>query len=372
MNAWRLTLLYLFCFLVTPTRAQLDNSFFTWKHEKVDPAVIRLHVDNLNYFRNVEYRTPIDEGRTLFGYHLAPEFSYQINDDWLLSAGVFLKRDFGSDGFDQSFPIVQLKYFKDDISFLFGRLEGNMDHGLIEPVMDPERIIENRTENGFQFLMNKHRFDLDIWLDWRKAIYPLSAFREEFDAGVTGQLNLVRNTTFQWYVPLDILSHHKGGEIDTSGLPSVSQFTFTYGSAFIWKPANSGAHRIRGGVLFNNYEDVSSRATTFIDGLGQYAFLSAEMNEWGVMVTYWDSHQFQSPNGDVYYQSVSVKDPLRYLIDYRKILMFRGFYERKFKNDISLLARVNYIRDVNERQNDLITEFYLRWQGVFKLKKLSP
>ncbi|MCB9246636.1 MAG: hypothetical protein H6606_09430 [Flavobacteriales bacterium] len=330
-----------------------------------------LRIENLNYFRNVEYRSPIDEGRTLFGLQFSPEVSYQIDDAWKVSSGLFLKRDFGSDEFDQNFPTFQLKYAHENLSFIFGRLEGNMDHGLIEPLLDPERTITDRVENGFQFLMSRDRFDLDIWLDWRKAIYPLSAFREEFDAGVTGQYNIVRSDSFILSIPVDILAHHKGGEIDTSGLPSVSQFTFSYGSSFSWQLSGNGVRRIRGGVYFNNYEDVSTRATTFIDGLGQYAFLSADWREFGLMITYWDSHQFQSSNGDVYYQSVSRKDPAQYLLDYRKVWMFRAFFERDFGNDLALLARVNYIYDVNERQNDLITEFYLRWNGVFNLHKFK-
>jgi hypothetical protein len=355
-------------FLSEKSYAQLDNSFFKWKHEFTAEGDLRLQIENLNYFRNVEFKSPIDEGRTMGGFQFVPELSYQISNKALVSGGLLLKRDVGGEGFHQIQPTFQLKYVDKEMAFLFGRLEGNMDHNLIEPLLDPERIISNRTENGFQLLLNKIWFDADIWLDWQKMIYTNSPFREEFDAGVSTKLKLISSDKLKWQIPLSVLAHHKGGEIDTSGQPTVSQFTFTYGSELSYLPSASKLKRIQAGLYFNNYEDISGRATSFIDGLGQYASVSFHWENFYGMINYWDAHQFQSGNGDVIFQSISRKNPSKYKLDYRKLYMFRAGYEKDLGNDLSFLFRTNLIRDVNEELWDFVAEFYFRWTPSYLIK----
>lgn len=348
-------------------RAQLDNSFFSWKHRHAETGTFRLHVENLNYFRNVEYKTVVDEGRTLLGFQFAPEVSYQISPRFLVSGGVYAKRDFGGADFEQFMPTFQLKYAHKKHAFIFGRLEGNMDHRLIEPALDPERIIFDRTENGFQYLLNDTLIDLDIWADWQKAIYMNSPYREVFDAGITGRLKPISKKRLEVDIPFVLLAHHKGGEIDTSGLQAVSQFTLYSGVELTYKPSAGALKAVRGGAYVLNYQDVSNRAETFIDGLGQYAFIDFRWDRFGVMANYWDSHQFESITGDVLYHSTSRQNPQKYILDYRKLWMLRLYYEQEITEDLGLLVRTNTIRDVNEETFEFIAEFYLRWTPEFDL-----
>jgi len=359
--------------MLTPrgSLAQMDNSFFSWKRSHAETGKLRLHVENMNYFRNVEYKTVVDEGRTLFGLQFAPEVSYQISPRFLISGGVYAKRDFGGADFEQFMPTFQLKYAHDKHSFIFGRLEGNMDHRLIEPALDPERIIFDRTENGFQYLLTDTFIDLDIWADWQKAIYMNSPYREVFDAGITGRLKPINKDLFRMEVPFVVLAHHKGGEIDTSGLQAVSQFTLYSGLEMTYEPAKGSLKAIRGGAFFLNYQDVSNRAETFIDGLGQYAYVDFRWDRFGVMANYWDSHQFESITGDVLYHSTSRQNPQKYILDYRKLWMLRLYYEQKLTENLGLLVRTNTIRDVNEETFEFIAEFYLRWTPEFDLNNGS-
>ena len=41
---------------------------------------------------------------------------------------------------------------------IFGNLDGSIQHQLIEPIYNFERVITNRLENGAQFLINKISF----------------------------------------------------------------------------------------------------------------------------------------------------------------------------------------------------------------------
>ena len=80
----------LICVLIyTNASAQLNNSFFDIERTDTATGLITLHVDNLNYFRNVEYKTKIDEGRTLFGYQFWPEIAYQVSTHVQVAGGCF-------------------------------------------------------------------------------------------------------------------------------------------------------------------------------------------------------------------------------------------------------------------------------------------
>jgi len=372
MKDLRYFLIILFCSILSPnTYAQMDNSFFTWKKGHNETGQLTLQFENLNYFRNVEYKTVVDEGRTLLGLQFVPELAYQLGPQTRISAGLLAQRDFGGENFKKLNPTFQLKHDFKKSTFIFGRLEGNMDHGLIEPIMDPERVIYDRTENGFQYLHSNRFFDYDMWLDWQKAIYANSPFREEFDAGISGKIKLVEKDSFKLRLPATVLATHKGGEIDTSKQQAVSQFSFSYGITFDWIPKNSDLKKLRGGVILNNYEDISTRAVTFIDGLGQLAFIDFKWKEFGAQLNYWDGHQFEASTGDVLYHSTSRQNPEKYQLDYRKLWMLRMYYEKEMAKDLNFLFRTNIIRDVNEETMDFVAEFYVRWTPEFHLLKMN-
>ena len=352
-------------FLSTFSYGQLNNSFFDITRPDTSKGVVQLHIDNLGYFRNVEYKSPIDEGRTLFGYQLWPEVSYQISDRIQIAGGIFVQRDFGGDGFVTTVPTFSIQYRNKAHFFRFGNLMGSMQHQLIEPLYDPESIIENRLENGFQYVLNSNRWVGEAWIDWRKMIYQNSPFREEFTGGVRLEPRLINKPGVLVSLPTSIVSFHKGGEIDTSGLPTISNFNFDYGFKFTRRPAGAidsidfQAHAVY-------YEDISSRPENYIDGLGQYLSLAVYMKAFGVMLNYWDAHQFHNPMGDVAFRTVSARNST-YIFDYRKVAMARVFWQKHLGNGVNFLFRANYMRNFRQNTDDVIAEFYIRWNPSFGL-----
>lgn len=117
------------------------------------------------------------------------------------------------------------------------------------------------------------------------------------------------------------------------------------------------------------YEDVSPVPINYIDGTGQYWSLALYKKHWGVMVNYYDAHQFHNPIGDALYRTVSVQNPSAYVYDYRKLLMGRVFYQRALGPQTHFLFRATYSRDLNEATDDVIAEFYFRWTPKFGLGK---
>lgn len=355
--------------LSTFSYGQWNNSYFDIERHDTTAGLLSLQVENLGYFRNVEYKTAIDEGRTLFGYQFWPEAVYQISDKAQVSAGIFVQRDFGSDEFYRNFPTFSFQYTTGVHRIRFGNLLGSMQHGLIEPLYDPERVIENRMENGFQYVLNHKRIKGEFWTDWRKMIYQNSPFREEFTVGLKVEPKLIDKEHHNISIPVAMLAFHKGGEIDTSHLPTVSNFNFDYALRYVYKPQGFiDSIDVQGHALY--YEDISATPENYIDGLGQYVSLGVYAKSFGFMLNYWDSHQYHNPMGDVLFRTVSMRNS-SYILDYRKLAMARLSWETKLAPDFNFLIRGNYIRDINHGSDNFVTEFYLRWTPFFGLKQIA-
>ena len=358
----------LICVLIyTNASAQLNNSFFDIERTDTTTGLITLHVDNLNYFRNVEYKTKIDEGRTLFGYQFWPEIAYQVSTHVQVAGGVFLQRDFGGEGFVKNEPTFSFQYTNGRNQVRFGTLMGSMQHQLVEPLYDPEFIIDNRVENGFQYRHNSKNLAAEVWTDWRKMIYENSPFREEFVSGIRVEPRLVKDVHYI-SLPTSILGFHKGGEIDTSGLPTETQYNISTGFNYRFKPtAGIDSLDFQAHAIF--YEDVSPTPINYIDGVGQYVSLAVYKKQWGLMLNYYDAHQFHNPIGDALYRTVSVQNPNAYVFDYRKLIMARVFYQRPLGSNTHFLFRATYARDLNQDTDDVVAEFYFRWTPKFVLGK---
>lgn len=356
--------------LYTLSYAQWNNSFFDIHRPDTTEGMLTLHVEGLGYFRNSEYKSKIDEGRTLFGYQVWPEMTYQAAPNLQVSLGLFCQQDFGADSVYRRQPTFSFQYQKNGHFIRFGTLNGSMQHQLIEPLYDAERIIESRLENGFQYLLTKARLDAEFWIDWQKMIYQNSPFREEFTTGLRVEPKLpITSKPRIISFPISLLSFHKGGEIDTSKLPTISNFNFDYGVRYrSMKIASLDSIDFQAHAIY--YEDISTNTVNYKDGLGQFVSLAFYKKGFGLMFNYYDAHQFYNPMGDVVYRSISARNS-NYVYDYRKMAMARASWQKEITNDFHFLIRANYIRDLRQNTNDVIAEFYFRWKPDFTLLKIK-
>ena len=357
------------CSLSTITYGQWDNSFFDVDRSDTQVGLVQLNVENLGYFRNTEYKSRIDQGRTLFGYQMWPELTLQSSEKLQVSLGLFVQQDFGADEAITNQPTFSFQYKHKGHFLRFGTLIGAMQHQLVEPLFDPERIIENRLENGFQYKRFGKTLDAELWVDWRKMIYQNSPFREEFTSGV----RVEPKKSFGNHVislPITALSFHKGGEIDTSHMPTISNFNFDYG--FRYRQVKKGGFLdsidLQLHALY--YEDISTEQVNYIDGLGQYASLAFYAKGFGLMLNYYDAHQFHNPMGDVAYRSVSARNST-YIFDYRKLAMVRAQWQTQIASDFNFMIRANLMRNLKSDVTDVVAEFYFRWTPRFDLFKIN-
>lgn len=352
--------------------AQLNNRMFSMEHPVVstDSGRWKAGLYHLGYTRNTEYENLLKKGRTLLGYQFIPSVIYQISPNMLLQAGLFYQQDFGNARPTLIQPVYQFKYHKKAHTFIFGTLDGTLQHELIEPLYDFERVITHPLENGLQYKVKTNSFQSDVWVDWRKMIYPGSDFSEEFTAGAHIEYSVFKNKTWDLSIPAQGTVTHRGGEIDVSGQSVLSLYNSALGGKMVYSPLRSNKFRQAELSVFGTYylDGSSSVADTFIDGNGTYASLNLKWRYFNLMLNYWDSYQFQSPLGDPVFHSVSDKFTQRWFFA-RQMVMIRAGYERALHPHFSILGRVQLMYDMPLKSLDQLTEFYLRYRRTFDLGK---
>ncbi len=224
----------LFALLLLATfnaNAQVD--YPTFKNQTIinpaDSQQLSFNLYNLNYLNNTEWFGNIPLSGTLFGYQLIPEIEYQVSPKLMIKGGIYLQKEFGRPNYTTIAPTFEVKYRAKHSSYIIGNLEGNLNHGYIEPIYDYKLIINERLENGFQFLVDTKPYNHDLFINWRKAIHPGDKFKEEFDIGYVANLNVVNKNNWDIHLPLQLLYSHKGGQYDSLNTPLQSFTNFATG-----------------------------------------------------------------------------------------------------------------------------------------------
>src|SRR5262249_44445203 len=118
--------------------------------DSADARWIKFRISNDVFMKNYEYFNKIATGFTLFGDMFNPSVSWNPHPYFRIQAGVFLRRDFGSNNFYQVVPTISMKAEKNGFALVVGTLEGNINHGLIQPMFDFDRYMNKHVENGAQ------------------------------------------------------------------------------------------------------------------------------------------------------------------------------------------------------------------------------
>jgi hypothetical protein len=368
-------LVLLFCALCVGSAvvAQIDYPIFrdsaTLRAE--DSSKLSLQIDNFNYARNYEYFGDIPLSYTLLGYQFIPQLKYVLNEHFSLKGGIFLRREFGLDGFTDIDPVLTARYQNRGFSFLMGTLEGTLTHRFIEPIYDVEGIITDRMEQGLQVLVNKKRFWLDWYIDWQKAIELNSPYREEFSTGLSSRIKLVDKEKLTVELPLQAMVNHKGGQIDTSNLPVESLLNTAVGASFTFPMRSSFLKAIKTDHYFAYYRDLSGQKLQLFDsGTGWYSSLIFK-TKWNIDLDarYWKGNGFYGPRGGALYSSVSEK-VAGYSEEDRELVFLSVIYDKQLFPNVFIDLRLEPYYDVRNRFVEYSYSIFLRFNKDFLLKRL--
>ena len=362
------------CFVLivfTNVYAQYDNSFFySDKYEHtIDSSHLLFHFDNLSYFRNTEQTSLVDKGSTYIGFYLLPYVQYSFNKKAQIFGGLSMRYDFGNPKIQSLEPYF--KFIYNDVlkhNIVFGSLNGNVQHKLIEPLYDYELAVTDRFEQGLQITKPGKVVEYDIWIDWQSMIYEDDPFNEAFFGGLNFYLHPINSEKNKLSLNAQAITLHKAGEIDKSPYPNSMEYNFAYGLEYTHF-FNAETYLYMAGYAAY-YEDESGiPATGYKDGLGQLAMLRLKHHDYQFVLSYWDSYQFQAPTGEQLYYSIGNKNSNR-PHDYRKMVGARIAYELEIGKTLVFLNRLGGNYNLNHNRFDITMENYLRWH--FTSKKSKP
>ncbi len=370
--------------------AQLDNTSFYPKKEQYflsNQRQINLEIDYFGFFRNREFFENIADGYTLFGSHFLSKLSYSADSTLKISAGVFLRKDFGSGNnngnFNQIQPYFQFSYKKNKHHFILGNLEGNLKHSLIEPLFNFENIINRRLENGFQYKFLSKNTSLDTWVDWVTMIYPYSDFDEELNVGLSLERNIKTSKNWKSTIPLQLTAIHKGGQINTTKTPLITIFNAAIGNKTTYyfqndnEENNSYLKYIRTQLYGVFFIDNSSVANfDFENGMGIYANLEFATKKHQLMFSYWRGKDFTAPlGGDIYssasriFAQNSKDESIRNLLILRILTNFS--IPNLAKDDAKIVFRATPYYNLETNELNFSTGLYATFNTQFLLKSFK-
>jgi hypothetical protein len=362
-------------FLSLSAKAQFNNEAIFNRIRPADSLEKELHFNfyNFNYVRNYEYSNKFHDGYTLYGTQLEPQLVYYVNPNLAITAGAYLRKDFGDNGVYDAKPLFSLKYHKNDLTLIFGSLEGNIQHNYIEPIYNFERKITTPIEYGTQVLVEKEKFRLDSWISWQKMIYRRDAAKEEIVGGLITETDIIKTENWRLTIPAQFLAYHQGGQIDVlKDIPLTTLFNGAAGFK-LHKKVGYYVKEVFTDNYLAVYKDFSpTKVRAYQGGFGLWLNTGME-TKWGSLVaSYWKGNKFITIKGMPLYQSVSenLYDE-GFTQNRRSILALRYVYQKQLIPNLYLDVRFEPHVDLDNSDSNLQFNhsLFLTYKESFRIFK---
>jgi len=301
--------LVIFFFIGIQAIGQNDYRFFKF-YEPYSPdstGKFYVAVDNVNFFKNNEYKGDFTNGYTLTGAWLRPKLIYYPDKKLRMEFGGNVLKYNGRDEYYHLSPWFNVHYQPTDkISLALGNLNSDQNHNLPEFLYDPERFLTAKPEAGFQAKYNSDRFDADLWIDWQQFIVKGDPFKEQFAFGAVVNWKILESGNSSLSIPLAFYGLHQGGEIDNAPGLAKSFISITPGLSF---KRNISDKIFKTWSLNSNFSLSTYPKDNIVfkesKGWGFYASGAIETRFGGLTLAYWHGHQYYTPQGGPLYQNLS-------------------------------------------------------------------
>ncbi|MBK7762544.1 MAG: hypothetical protein IPI46_04130 [Bacteroidetes bacterium] len=371
-----LTLLNAFCF---ESQSQIDNALLENSSKPIDSMsnVLSLSVYENTFFKNNEYFEEITTGYTLFGTQLQTALNYMPNKNTKITAGLYLRKDFGQDNMNKIAPVFSIQLQKNGYRVIMGNIEGNVSHRLIEPIYNYERLMLNHLENGLQFKTEKQKFWSDTWINWEVMEYLGSNFQEQFSAGHSSELLLLKNKKgLQIKLPLQGLVTHQGGQIDidTTALKTLVNVA----SGLVIEKKSQNEHAFITHFFMQNYvmlyQDLSpSKRQVFENGKAYYVNIGCKTKyDISLSAAYWSGNNYMAARGGELFQcaATSYGKP-GYTEASRDLVLLRLLYQHRVFDALDVDVRFEPYYHLNKQLLSYSYSVYFTYKHDFSLLKLT-
>ncbi|HWW39132.1 hypothetical protein [Pedobacter sp.] len=373
----RCLVLVFLLFLGKASLCQFNNAALENRIRPDSSLTGELHFDfyNLNFVRNYEYTNNFHDGYTIYGAQFQPQLVYYAHPNLALTGGVFYRKDFGNGGISLVKPLFSIKYQKNDLSLIFGSLEGGIQHHYVEPIYDFERQLTNPLEYGTQFLLEKKVIKLDAWIAWQNMIYKGSDYKEEIIGGLSMEATVAENNGWKLSLPGQFLAQHRGGQIDElKQIPVQTLFNGATGIK-LHKKFQGRVKEVYTDNYIVGYKDLSKqRDQNYLGGFGLWLTAGMDTKYGSLLATYWGGNNFITIKGMPLYESVSENlYDQGFTQNHRNVLSVRYAYQKELLPNFYLDVRFepHFDLDHADHQLQFNHSFFLTYKKSFKLLKIK-
>lgn len=370
-----------------------------YRLDTADLRALRVELESISFFRNNEFPSPLAEGYSLPGLWVQPKLTYmplrQIKVELGLQALIFNGANRYPNYVYHDIPLWKgnqytkgahlLPWFRAQVDFrrlsiVLGNIYGGQNHGIIEPLFNPETNLTQDPEMGFQLLWDRPCLHADIWLNWQSYIFREDTHQEAFTVGTTWRIGKKEaddtsrtKPGIRPYLPVQLILQHRGGEQNTENRAVQTICNASVGGGMQW---NTGKRVLRSltaetDALFcyqqkGHLWPFKSGAAGYVSvDLGLWRFLEAGVSY------YIAPRHFVSLYGSHFYSTLSVKDEL----DYGKLQTAAAHvrFHHTFHPGYTLGADVEAWQTWQAKRSDLNFSFgiYLRVNPSFLIKRFS-
>lgn len=308
--------------------AQVEQDVFTFspKPEKDCKGKLMLHVDNLNFFQNNEFKT-LTDGYSLPGLWIQPRLVFYPLENLKLEAGMHMLYYNGASHYptgtylelpgyqsDEKKRVHIRPFFRAHLTsknkmfhLILGNLYGGSAHRLIEVLYNPELNLTADPESGMQVLFQSELFDADAWIDWQSFIFRNDNHRERFILALSSRFKLNNpQKAWHWYMPIQIVGQHIGGEVQASPYHGISSLAnLGIGIGMKWNIDRKILKDIQAESHFVGYKQLAGTLLPIDNGYGWHNAVSVRLSDFHVKAGHMNSRKFVSILGSPYFGSLT-------------------------------------------------------------------
>lgn len=316
-------------------RAQLDSLVYGAKNIEIqteNKGELRANIEAMAFVRDNEYKSKLVKGYTLPGIWLDPTLSYQPLRNLQVELGLHMLHFWGANkypNFNYSklaswkgkntqngfhcVPIfrAQMQLTK-NLNVILGTLYGKTNHGLIEPLYNEELNLSADPETGVQVIWDCQPLKLDAWVNWESFIFENDKRQESFSFGLSTRFRPSRRSArTQWYLPVQLLFQHRGGEINHESEDRTIK-TWLNAAAGVGvdipfnSPLQAGLNLEANAAYFAQQ---AGNLLPYSKGYGFYGKATARLWRCRMSVGYWYCKDFVSIFGNPLFGSMSISNP---------------------------------------------------------------
>jgi hypothetical protein len=349
--------LFVAMLILTALCGQSQNfygSYLPTHYDTADSGKLSIHFYNNNFVKNNEYFGPYTEGITYIGSIIQPEVTWAISDKFSLSAGWYLRYFYGKDDFEQSLPVIRAKYtFLPGAQLIIGQLNGQLQHEYIEPIYNTDNYFSTNPEYGVQFLFDKKKVHVDVFMDWEHFLMPGEASQEEILGGLLASYSLNdRAENRGLSVQFQSIMHHLGGQVDVSESPIQTRSNIVGGLKYVFVPGMKMLERITLASYYIKALELSQTNTLpFESGFATHNTVTFE-NKWIKLGTGWfHGDEYFAPKADYLFQSLSQFDDY-YTTEGRDLITSKFEFGNEITKGVALSIRFESYYDLQRKWND--------------------